>query len=205
MAITLNSLSGVLRYQRRFEEADKAIQRSIDIGEKLGDKRHLVITHNNRGGIMRSWGELEEAATEFCKSFEIDESLKNRHRVAISALLVIKTLLKLGRDDEALDYCQRALKIAPTSSYLLKQRYRLSSPKKTTEVVIAQGTIKSVSPHDRGYLYGFIDPDDGGYEIYFREYIGSISSSYLTEGARVEVEVEQGPSGARAKNVKLII
>ena len=204
MGITLDSLSRVLRYQRRFKEADKAIQRSIGIGEKLGNKRHLVIAHTNRGEILRSWGDLEEAAAEFCKSFEINESLKNRG-VATSASVLIKTLLELGRDDEALGYCQRALEIAPISSYLLKQLDRLSSPKKATEVMIAQGTIKSVSPHDRGYLYGFIDPDDGGYEIYFREFIGSTKLSYLTEGARVEVEMEEGPSGARAKNIKLII
>jgi tetratricopeptide (TPR) repeat protein len=199
-AMTLNSLGGVLQRQRKFAEADEAFRRSIEIGE-LGGKQHLAIAHAKRGESLRAWGKFEKAAAELCESFRINESLKNRRGMDLVTQVLIKTLLKLGRADEALDYCQRALEIAPTSSHLLKLRDQLSSPKK-----ISHGTIKRVIPNRR-YLYGFITTDDGDADIYFREgYVGSVSLSDLSEGVRVEVAFEHDPIGRRrATNIRLIV
>jgi tetratricopeptide (TPR) repeat protein len=200
-AMTLNSLGGVLQRQRKFAEADEAFRRSIEIGE-LGGKQHLAIAHAKRGESLRAWGKFEKAAAELCESFRINESLKNRRGMDLVTQVLIKTLLKLGRADEALDYCQRALEIAPTSSHLLKLRDQLSSPKK-----ISHGTIKRVIPNRRGYLYGFITTDNGDADIYFREgYVGSVCLSDLSEGVRVEVAFEHDPMGRRrATNIRLIV
>ena len=187
----------------RFEEADEAFWRSIEIAEKLGDKLHLAIVHYTRGKALRAWKQFEKAAAELCKSFIINESLEKRRGMDIVTPVLIKTLLTLGRADEALDYCQRALEIAPTSSHLLKLRDQLSSPKK-----ISHGTIKRVIPNRRrGYLYGFITTDDGDADIYFREgYIGSVCLADLTEGVQVEVVFEHDPIGRRrATNIRLIV
>nr|QNO43895.1 hypothetical protein HNHCPBFK_00025 [Methanosarcinales archaeon ANME-2c ERB4] len=202
LSMVLHSLGGMLQRQGRFEEADETFRHSIEIGERLEDKLHLAIVHHTRGKALHAWKQFEKAAAELCESFRINESLKKRRGIDIVTPVLIKTLLTLGRADEALDYCQRALKIAPTSSHLLKLRDRLTSPKK-----ISHGTIKRVIPNRWGYLYGFITTDDGDADIYFREgYVGSVSLSDLVVGARVEVEVEHDPTGRwRATNIRLIV
>ena len=70
------------------------------------------------------------------------------------------------------------------------------------ETVVVQGTVKRVLRHQRGYVYGFITPDDGGADVYFRE--GYVGVSGLVEGVRVEVEVEQAPQGRRARGVRVM-
>jgi len=197
-AMVLNSLGGVLQRQGRFDEAVDAFQRSVQIGGKLGGRRHLAMVHTSMGKALLSHGDTEEAAAELRKGFEIDEGLRNRRGMGIVTPVLIQTLVKLGRGDEALAYCQRALAIAPKNGRLLKLRDQLSS-----ETVLKQGSVKCIIQHPtKGYLYGFIAPDDGTADIYFRE--GYVDLSELTDGVRVEVEVEQGPQGPRAKSVKLI-
>ena len=156
------------------------------------------MVHTSMGKALLSHGDTEEAAAELRKGFEIDEGLRNRRGMGIVTPVLIQTLVKLGRGDEALAYCQRALAIAPKNGRLLKLRDQLSS-----ETVLKQGSVKCIIQHPtKGYLYGFIAPDDGTADIYFRE--GYVDLSELTDGVRVEVEVEQGPQGPRAKSVKLI-
>jgi len=199
-AMMLNRLGGVLQQLGRLDEAVDAFQRSIQIGEKLGGKRHLAMAHTAMGKALLSHGDIEEAAVKLSKGFEIDEGLKNRRGMGIVTPVLIQTLVELGRRDEALTYCQRALAIAPKNRRLLKLRDQLSS-----EAVLQQGSVKRVILHPRGYLYGFIVPDDGSPDIYFREgYVDPDTLSRLAEGVRVEVEVEQGPQGPRAANVKVI-
>ena len=109
-----------------------------------------------------------------------------------------EALVKLDRRDEALTYCERALVIAMRSKRLQNLHRRLQS-----EPLIERGTVKCVIPHKiYDYRYGFIEPDDGGDDIYFRE--GLVDFARLAEGVRVEAEVEQGPQGPRATSIKVI-
>ena len=200
LAMVLNSLGGVLQRQGRFDEAMGAFQRSVQIGEKLGDKRHLAMVHTAMGNALLSHGDIEEAAVELRKGFEIDEGLKNRRGMGIVTPKLTESLVRLGRREEALAYCQRALAIVPKNKRLLALHDRLSS-----EAVLKRGSVKCVIRHPRGYLYGFIAPDDGSPDIFFREgYVDPDTLSRLAEGVRVEVEVEQASRGPRAKNVKVI-
>ena len=196
-AMVLNSLGGVLQRQGRFDEAVDAFQRSYVILVEQGDEIGQAMVCFGIGKAFLSHGDIEKAALKFCKSFEINEALRNRQGVGIVAPTLSRALVKLGRRDEALTYCQRALAIAPKNRRLLELCDQLSS-----EAVLKQGLVKCVIRHPRGYLYGFIVPDDGSPDIFFRE--GYVDLSELAEGVRVEVEVEQVPKGPRARNVRVI-
>jgi CspA family cold shock protein len=66
--------------------------------------------------------------------------------------------------------------------------------------IVTTGTIKKVVS-DRGF--GFIDAEDG--KEYFFNRDGLTSSQdfdRLTGGEKVQFDIEQGPKGARAKNVQ---
>jgi CspA family cold shock protein len=66
---------------------------------------------------------------------------------------------------------------------------------------MATGTVKWFND-SKGY--GFISPDDGSKDV-FVHHSGISGSGFksLTEGAKVEFEVEDGPKGLQASNVQL--
>ena len=118
--MVLNSLGGVFQRQMKFDDAFNALLLSIEIGEKLNDKRHLAMVHTSMGNALVSKGDIENAVAELIKSFEINEELKNRHGIGVVATTLIKTLLQLNQWEQAISYCQRALSIAPNDRRLLK-------------------------------------------------------------------------------------
>jgi tetratricopeptide (TPR) repeat protein len=197
LAMVLNSLGGVYQRQGQFEEAVAAFERSVRIGEELDDNRHLAMVHTSLGNAFLSHGAVEEAAVELRKGFEIDEDLENRRGLGIVTPMLAEALLKLGRSDEAVSCCQRALAVAPRSQRLLQLQKQLSA-----KTALKQGSVKRIIRSPKGHRYGFVTPDDGSPDIYFRE--GFVEVSGLAEGARVEVEVEQGPKGPRARSIKIV-
>jgi len=198
LAMVLNSLGGVLQRQGRFDEAVDAFQRSYALLVELGDDRGQAMVHTALGKALLSHGDIKESVVELLMGFEIDEGLNNRRGIGIVTPVLIEALLKLGCNDEAVTYCQRALAVAPRNKRLLQLCEELSSPKS----VLKYGSVKCVIQSSKGYLFGFILPDDKSPDIYFRE--GYIDVSELVEGIRVEVKIEHGPKGPRAKSIKIV-
>jgi cold shock protein len=67
---------------------------------------------------------------------------------------------------------------------------------------MATGTVKWFST-DKGY--GFITQDEGGKDVFVHHSaIRGEGSNSLAEGARVEYEVEEGPKGPQARDVRAV-
>ena len=67
---------------------------------------------------------------------------------------------------------------------------------------MANGTVKWFSDQ-KGY--GFITPDDGDKDLFVHHSaINGTGFSSLAEGAKVSYEIEQGPKGPAAANVRVL-
>jgi CspA family cold shock protein len=67
---------------------------------------------------------------------------------------------------------------------------------------VATGTVKWFNDA-KGF--GFITPDTGGKDVFCHQTaIQAVGHRSLLEGQKVEYEVEQGPKGLQARNVRVL-
>ena len=67
---------------------------------------------------------------------------------------------------------------------------------------MANGTVKWFSDQ-KGY--GFITPDEGGKDLFVHQSaVDANGFRSLAEGAKVSYDVEQGPKGPSAANVRVV-
>jgi CspA family cold shock protein len=68
---------------------------------------------------------------------------------------------------------------------------------------MAQGTVKWFNPR-KGFGFITVDDQDGDVFVHANEVTGAGERNELYENQRVEFEIEQGPKGPMAKDVKVI-
>lgn len=128
--MVLNSLGQVLSKQEEAEKYDLALmyfRASIKLGEELNDQPHLAQVYTAMGQALLRHGKTEEAVIQLTQGFEIDENSRNSSGLGKVTGYLTDALVKLGRREEAVAYCQRALAVAPDSKKLQQLQSKLSS------------------------------------------------------------------------------
>jgi tetratricopeptide (TPR) repeat protein len=210
-AIITNSLGQVIAHQEgedKFKFSQMYFRHSIKLGEELNDRQHLAKVHTAMGKIFLAHEDFEKAVSELAKGFEIDESLSNIRGLKIVTHNLTYALSRLGKQEEALAYCERAIKIAPNHLDFLQLRDRIQRVISTDiqHTSIKMGLVLYIQYNPKNNSrWGKIAPDDWSSNITFNEkFIGSDSVSKLTRGALVEVEVKEIYGKVYAKKIRVI-
>ncbi|ODH02278.1 hypothetical protein A4S05_24965 [Nostoc sp. KVJ20] len=198
-AIVLNSLGKVIHKkggEENFQLALTFFRESI----KLSDQMYSATVHAAIGEALLVHGDITQAAEKFRLCFEINEKLTNSRGLIKVTSQLTDILVWLGKREEAINYCQRALEIAiyPDNQIVVELCNELVNPNP-----LKKGTVKFIKTSKQGKLYGFIAPDDGSDDIYLTE--DSIKYIFkLQKGSRVEVEVKQEAQGSCAKSLRIL-
>ena len=125
----------------------------------------------------------------------LDESFNNICGLNIIARNLTYTLSKLRRQREALEYCDRCLKIAPHNPKFISLHNKIKTAiDKRTELNLSKTGVVSFIKHNKkdNWHWGKIKPDDGSDNITFSEkYIGLELIYKLRKGTIVEVEFHE--------------
>ena len=113
LAMVLNSLGGVLERLGKTGEASEAFASSINLGVKLKDDMHLAKVRTAYGKALVFRGDLAAGVEQLCQGFSFDERSGNRRGLAIVTPIIVDTLRRLGRSEEAVLFVRRASAIAP--------------------------------------------------------------------------------------------
>jgi tetratricopeptide (TPR) repeat protein len=210
-AIIANSLGQVIankKGEESFELSLMYFRQSIKLGEELNEQQHLAKAHTAMGQAFLAHEVFEQAVDELSKGFEIDESLGNVRGLKIVTPNLTYALSKLGKREEALEYCDRVLKIAPNYPGFLQLRDKIQLAISTgiQQTFIKTGLILYIRYNQKdNSRWGRILPDDGSPNITFNEnFIGSESISKLIQGALVEVDVKEKSGKLYAKQIRLL-
>ena len=208
-AIITNSLGQVKARQEgeeAFEISQMFFRQSIKLGEELDDQKHLAKVHTAFGQFFSRRELFEQAVKHLNQGFEIDERESNLRGLKIVTPNLTYAFLKLGKRQKALDYCKRALRIAPNYSGFLELYDKIQSSIAigSQQVFIKTGSILFISKRDN-FRWGRILPDDRSQHITFSEkYVGSEIFNTLVQGALVEVEVYERHEKLYAKKIRII-
>ncbi|MDJ0800805.1 MAG: tetratricopeptide repeat protein [Calothrix sp. MO_167.B12] len=210
-AIIANSLGQIMAHQggeKNFKLSEMYFRKSIKLGQELDNKYHLAKAHTAMGQAFLAHDFFDQAVDELTQGFEIDESLSNIRGLKIVTPNLTYTLSRLGKREEALTYCERAITIAPNYSGFLQLREKIQAAMSTgiQQTYLQTGLILYIKRNKKdNFRWGRIAPDDGSLHITFNEkFIGSKSISKLTKGALVEVEVKKKYGKLYATQISVI-
>jgi Tfp pilus assembly protein PilF len=108
----LNNKGKMYFEQRTYQKALETFTESL----KFLDNTGLAMVHNSLGKTYEKMNDLDSAITEFIKSFEINEKEQINYQQGLQDVTprLIKALKKRNREQESLQYCQRAKEKLPT-------------------------------------------------------------------------------------------
>ncbi len=210
-AVIANNLGKVIANQegeKKFQLAQMYFRKSIELGVKLNDQSHLAKVHTAMGQAFLANGNLEQAINKLSEGFAIDETLANIRGLKIITPDLIYALTEVGRQQEALDYCDRCLKIAHNDSKFLqlKKKIQEAISRKISVKMLKFGVIVFIKQNEKdNLLWGRIAPNDQSPHIHFNEkFVGSEIVSKLTKGTVVLVEWEEKSGKFYAKRIEVM-
>ncbi|HEY0074209.1 MAG TPA: tetratricopeptide repeat protein, partial [Abditibacteriaceae bacterium] len=208
-ALVFTRLGVVLQRLREADASDEAFWASIAIGERLHDYAHLALARTEFGKSLVSRGDWNAAVEQLRIGFELDLQSRNERGLGIVTPVLVNVLRRLNEDSEANNVINRALKAAPHRASLLHLRERNEADSleptctKGTSVI---GRIKRLLAPLGKPRFGFLTPEDGSSDVYFRE--GTIPTelfSQLSVGDRVSADVTSTQRGVQAFHIRLIV
>lgn len=210
-AVIANNLGKVIANQegeKKFQLAQMYFRKSIELGVKLNDQSHLAKVHTAMGQAFLVNGNLGQAINKLSEGFTIDETFANISGLKIVTPDLTYALTQLGRQQEALDYCDRCLKIAHNDSKFLqlKKKIQEAISRKISVKMLKFGVIVFIKQNEKdNLLWGRIAPNDQSPHIYFNErFVGSEIVSKLTKGTVVLVELEEKSGKFYAKRIEVM-
>jgi tetratricopeptide (TPR) repeat protein len=210
-AVITNSLGQVFAKQKgeeKFRLAQMYFCKSIELGVELNDQFHLAKVHTAMGQAFLANGNLEQAINKLSEGFAIDETLANIRGLKIITPDLIYALTEVGRQQEALDYCDRCLKIAHNDSKFLqlKKKIQEAISRRISVKMLKFGVIVFIKQKEKdNLLWGKIAPNDQSPHIHFNErFVGSEIVSKLTKGTVVLVEWEEKSGKFYAKRIEVM-
>jgi tetratricopeptide (TPR) repeat protein len=199
-AMVQNSFGGLWQRMKKFDKAIEAFERSYNLSVKLSDEIGQAMVCTSLGKVYLSLNDYQKAIIQLDKGFEINEKLRNRQGLGIVTPPLVRALLKTNRREDAAACYQRAIALAPKNKRILALKdeiFNKDQPLKT-------GTVKLVKTNDKGRIYGFIVPDDGGSDIYFNEEaVPPQDLPKLAAGAAVQFVLRRGFKGPTAHNISV--
>ncbi|MBE7383392.1 MAG: tetratricopeptide repeat protein [Leptolyngbya sp. SIO1E4] len=207
-AIALNGLGQVSEKQggEKFRIAMAAFRESIKLGEQENNSSHLAKVHTAMGQALFRNEQIEDAIIHLKQSFEIDVASHNQRGVSLIMLYLAPALTWQGRSDEAIQYTQKALEIAPSHWGLLNLYQQLAGTQAAINGhLVKQGMVKFIRRNKTGFRYGYIAPADGSRDVYFREgFIDASVIDIMDVGTLVEVRVKQQAKGPFAESIRIL-
>ena len=210
-AVIANNLGKVIANQegeKKFQLAQMYFRKSIELGVKLNDQSHLAKVHTAMGQAFLVNGNLGQAINKLSEGFTIDETFANISGLKIITPDLIYALTEVGRQQEALDYCDRCLKIADNDSKFLQLKKKIQEAiyRKISVKMLKFGVIVFIKQNEKdNLLWGRIAPNDQSPHIYFNErFVGSEIVSKLTKGTVVLVELEEKSGKFYAKRIEVM-
>jgi tetratricopeptide (TPR) repeat protein len=122
ISFSLGQLFAKQKGEENQTEARRYFLHSIKLGKEAEAPKHLVKVYTAWGQALNNAGKFEEAVHALSQAFEIDEQRRNIEGLRKITQNLTFALLRLGRKDDALDYCDRAIVATDNHRDLIDRR-----------------------------------------------------------------------------------